>query len=98
MADPELSSGLRELGDKVLAALNIVKMPIASYKWNYVPSLNQYQLVIQTPWYHEKGPDTTRRALADALQKAGITEPTGFVVLKRPETKTAQANGLASIQ
>jgi hypothetical protein len=48
-ADPELSSAQRELGDKILSALNIVKMPITSHEWKYQPSLALYQLIIQTP-------------------------------------------------
>jgi hypothetical protein len=46
MADPALSSARRELGDKILSALNIMKMPITSHEWKYQPRIAQYQLII----------------------------------------------------
>jgi hypothetical protein len=49
MADPALSSAQRELGDKILSALNIMKMPITSHEWKYQPRIARYQMIIQTP-------------------------------------------------
>jgi hypothetical protein len=84
MADPELSGIQKELGDRVLAALGLVSMPVTSHEWKYVSSLQQWQLYIYTPWIKQKGKPTTQRALADAAEKAGITESTTFVRLRSP--------------
>jgi hypothetical protein len=46
MADPAVSSAQRELGDKILSALNILKMPITSHEWKHQPRVAQYQLII----------------------------------------------------
>jgi len=91
MSDPALPSAQRELGEKILSALTIVNMPVASYEWKYQPAIGEYQLIVSTPWFKDKGPSTTRQALADALKRANITEPTRFVRLQAPKAKKAQA-------
>jgi hypothetical protein len=90
MADPELSDSQRELGERVLAALPAVGMPVASHQWKYISSLEQWQLHVYTPWMSEKGETTTRRAFTDAVNCAGITESTAFVVLQSPNSKATK--------
>jgi hypothetical protein len=92
MSDSRLSGFQQELGEKILNALtNIVKMPVTSHEWKYLPQIDRYELVITTPWVKEKGPETTNWALLDALDTAHISESTSFVTFEAPDLKTAQA-------
>jgi len=92
MSDSRLSDSQQQLGEKILNALtNIVKMPVMSHEWNYVPQTDGYELVITTPWVKDKGLETTNWALLDALDTAHISESTSFVRFKAPDLKTAQA-------
>lgn len=92
MADSRLSNSQQELGETILNALtNIVKMPVTSHEWKYVPQVDGYKLVITTPWVKEKGPEATNWALLDALDMAHISESTRFARFEGPDLKTAQA-------
>jgi len=92
MSDSRLSDSQQQLGEKILNALtNIVKMPVTSHEWKYVPQIDGYELVITTPWVKDKGLETTDWALLDALDMAHISESTRFVRFKAPDLKTAQA-------
>ena len=92
MSDSLLSNSQQELGEKILSALtNIVKMPIASHEWKYVPQIHGYELVITTPWVKDKGEEATNWALLDALDMGHISESTSFVRFEAPDLKTAQA-------
>jgi hypothetical protein len=92
MPDSRLSDSQQQLGEKILNALtNIVKMPVTSYEWKFVPQIDAYELVITTPWVKERGPETTNWALLDALDTAHISESTNFVRFEAPDLKTAQA-------
>jgi len=91
MSDSRLSDSQHQLGEKILNALTgIVKMPVISHEWNYVPQIESYELVITTPWVKDKGLETTNWALLDALDTAHISESTGFVRFKAPDSKAAQ--------
>ncbi len=72
---------------RVLEALDRARIPITLYKWIYVEQLDEWQLIIATPWYDSKGPLTTYRAVIDALDRAGIYEqvPMRRVLLKSPD-------------
>jgi hypothetical protein len=92
MSDSRLSKSQEQLGEKILNALtNIVKMPVTSHEWKYVPQVDGYELVISTPWVKEKGPEAANWALLDALDMAHISESTSFVRFEAPDLKTAQA-------
>ena len=71
---------------QVLEALDRVRVPVTLCEWNYVPQLEEWQLIIATPWHDSKGPLTTYRAVVDALEKAGIYQrvPMRRVILKSP--------------
>lgn len=71
---------------QVLDALDRARVPVTLCEWNYVPELQEWQLIIATPWHDSKGPRTTYRAVIDALEKAGIYKrvPMRRVVLKSP--------------
>lgn len=77
----------RDIGAKVIEALGRVRIPVSVWKWTYVPQLEEWQLMIATPWVDQKGPRTTYRALIDALQKAHIYSevPMRRLFLKSPK-------------
>lgn len=83
----------RDIGAQVVEALNRVKIPVTLWEWIYVPQLEEQQMIIATPWYDSKGPQTTYRALVDALQKAGIYErvPMRRLFLKSPADPVVKA-------
>ena len=72
---------------QVLEALDRARVPVTLCEWNYVPQLQEWQLIIATPWHDSKGPRTTYRAVVDALEKAGIYQrvPIRRVFLKSPD-------------
>jgi hypothetical protein len=92
MSDPQVSNSQQQLGEQILNALtNIVKMPVTSHEWRYVPQTGGHELVITTPWVREKGPEAASWALLDALDMAHISDSTSFVKFAAPDLKTAQA-------
>jgi hypothetical protein len=76
----------RDIGAQVLEALSRVKIPVTLSEWIYVPELEEWHMILATPWYDRKGPQTTYRALVDALQAAGIYErvPMRRLFIKSP--------------
>ncbi len=77
----------------MLEALSRSSMPVSFFDWYYVPQLDEWQLVIATPWYDRKGPRDTWSALVDALQKADVYKqvPTRRVFLKSPDDPLVKA-------
>src|ERR1017187_4772847 len=76
----------RVIEAQVLDALDRAHLPVALCEWNYVPQVEEWQLIIATPWHDSKGPRTTWKALISALDKAGIYArvPMRRVFLKSP--------------
>jgi hypothetical protein len=76
----------QEIEGLIMEALSRIKMPVTLLRWTFVPELDEWRLVIATPWYDLKGPLATIRAAFDAFQKAGIYEdvPTRRVFFKSP--------------
>jgi hypothetical protein len=74
-------------GAQVMEALSQMQIPVTLCEWNYVPQLEEWQLIIATPWYDSKGPRTTYRALIDALQNTGVYErvPMRRVFIRSPD-------------
>jgi len=58
----------------IMEALSKIAMPVTLLRWNYVNEIEEWQLVIATPWYDLKGPRATWDAAIDAFQKAGVYE------------------------
>jgi hypothetical protein len=83
----------RDIGARVIEALSRAKIPITLCEWNYVPQLEEWQLIIATPWYDSKGPQAAYRALMDALQEADIYEkvPVRRVYIKSPRDPLVKA-------
>jgi len=77
---------LRTLG-RVVAALSRAKIPVTLCDWNYAPQLDEWQLIIATPWYDSKGPREAYTRFFSALQEAGIYSevPLLRISLKSPQ-------------
>ena len=60
------------VGARVMEALSHTRIPITLCKWVYFPDLEEWHLVIASPWYNTKGPFKTYGAVTDALERAGI--------------------------
>jgi hypothetical protein len=77
----------RDIGAKVIEALGHRRIPVSVWDWTYVPQLEEWQLVIATPWVDQKGLGTSYRALIGALQKANIYSevPMRRLFLKSPK-------------
>jgi hypothetical protein len=63
-----------DISAHILDALSRTRIPVTFCGWRYVEQLEEWQLVIATPWLDEKGPRTSYRAVIDALIKAGVYE------------------------
>ncbi len=61
-----------EIEGRVLEALSRVKIPVTLVDWNYVSEIDEWQLVVATPWYDSKGPLEAISRVIEALQDAGI--------------------------
>lgn len=59
-------------GALLMEALSRTKIPISLCKWIYMPELEEWHLVVASPWYDSKGPLKTSSAVTDALEHAGI--------------------------
>jgi hypothetical protein len=81
-----------EIGGLIVDALSQARMPVTLCDWRYVPELEEWQLVIATPWHDKHGPHETYLRLIDALQKAGIYEevPMRRVFLVSPNDPVVQ--------
>ena len=77
----------RVIEAQVLEALDRAGVPVTLCEWNYVPQLEEWQLIIATPWHDSKGPRTAYIAVVGALEKAGIYQrvPMRRVFLKSPD-------------
>lgn len=61
-----------DIGGRVLVALSKAKIPVTLCDWNFVPELDEWQLIIATPWYDTRGPREANAKVIAALQQAGI--------------------------
>lgn len=76
-----------EIGGRIIDALSRAKMPVTLFDWNFVPELDEWQLIVATPWYHTRGPRETYSRLIEALQNAGIYQETPIrrIIIKSPD-------------
>ncbi len=81
------------IGAQVLEALSRVRFPLTLSEWIYVPELEEWHMILATPWYDSKGLRTTYRVLVAALEAAGIYEqvPMRRVVIKSPSDPIVKA-------
>lgn len=57
---------------RVILALNRSRIPTTLCDWNYVPQLDEWQLIIATPLYDSKGPHEAFSRVVAALQREHI--------------------------
>jgi hypothetical protein len=79
-------------GALVMEAISRTKIPITLCKWVYLPELEEWHLVVASPWYDTKGPLKTYGAVTDALERAGIYKkiPIGRVRVTSPANPLAK--------
>ena len=82
-----------EIEGLVMEALSRARMPVRLCDWNYVPQLDEWQLIIATPWYDSKGPRESYSRVIKAFQDAGIYQdvPMRRVFLRSPEDALVKA-------
>lgn len=88
-----LVKGDRDIGAKVFNAMNRAGIQVTLFDWMYVPQLQEWQLIIASPWVDTKGLHTANRALVDALRRAGVYEdvPMRRVFLRSPNDPIVKA-------
>jgi hypothetical protein len=80
------------IGGRVLEALSRTQMPVSFSDWYFDPQVEEWQLVIATPWFDTKGPIATWSTFVEALESAGIHEEvsTRRIFLKSPNDPLVQ--------
>jgi hypothetical protein len=75
-----------EIEGRILTALSMAKIPVTFCDLNFVEPLQEWQLVIATPWYDSRGPRVSYDRVFRALQDAGAYEkaPIRRIFLKSP--------------
>ncbi len=83
----------QDIGGRVILALSHSKIPVTLVDWDYVPGLDEWQLVIATPWYDTKGPREAFSKVVSALQNEGIYReaPLRRIFVKSPEDPAVKA-------
>jgi hypothetical protein len=78
---------------RVLNALSQAKIPASLVDLDYIPQLDEWQLVIATRLYDDKGPKEAYSRVIKALQAVGIYEeiPMRRVFLKSPSDPSVKA-------
>jgi hypothetical protein len=78
---------------KVLNALSLARIPASLVDLEYVPQLDEWQLVIATRLYDDKGPQQAYAQVIKALQDQGIYQevPIRRVFLKSPSDLSVKA-------
>lgn len=76
-----------------MLALSRSRIPVTLCDLNYVPQLDEWQLVIATPWYDTRGPHEAFAKVVSALQNEGIYSaiPIRRVFVKSPEDPLVKA-------
>lgn len=81
-----------EIEARVIAALSRAQIPVTAVEWNWVPQLNEWQLVVVTSLYDTKGPRETYTRILAALSEAGVYQsiPIRKLFVKSPEDPFSQ--------
>jgi hypothetical protein len=77
-----------------MEALSRAKIPVTLCAWNYAPQLDEWELVIATPWYDSKGPLKTYSSFTKAFQDAGIYQDVPVRRIKAKGPKDALVKDL----
>jgi len=81
-----------EVGGLVVDALSRARIPVTLCHWNYVPQLQEWQLVIATPWVDTRGPHEANARILEALSFAGVYQsvPIRRLLVLSPDSPIVQ--------
>jgi hypothetical protein len=88
---PLVSSDI-EIEGKVVSALSRAQIPVAAVDWNWVPQLEESQLIVVTSLVDTRGPRETYARILRALSDAGVYKsvPIRKLFVKSPDDPIAQ--------
>jgi len=72
METPRLPTRDKENEVKIIAALRTQGIEVSAWEWRYLPQLEQWDLIVKTPWVQSKDPQIVTRVRNNALVNAGI--------------------------
>jgi hypothetical protein len=86
---PLVNSGIE---GKVVSALSRAKMPVSAVDWNWVPDLEESQLIVVTSLVDTRGPRETYARILKALSVAGVYKsvPIRKLFVKSPDDPVAR--------
>ena len=81
-----------EIEGAVVAALSRAQIPVTAVDWNWVPQLDEWQLIVVTSLHDTKGPHQTYTRIIAALSEAGVYQnvPIRRLFVKSPEDPIAK--------
>lgn len=81
-----------EIEGKVVSALSRAQIPVTAVDWNWVPQLEESQLIVVTPLVDTRGPRETYARILEALSIAGVYQsiPIRKLFVKSPGDPVAQ--------
>lgn len=81
-----------EIEGAVIAALSRAQIPVTAVDWNWVPQLDEWQLIVVTSLHDTKGPHQTYSRIIAALSDARIYQsvPIRRLFVKSPEDPIAK--------
>jgi hypothetical protein len=76
-----------EIEGAIIAALSRAQIPVTAVDWNWVPQLDEWQLIVVTSLHDTKGPHQAYSRIIAALSDAGIYQnvPIRRLFVKSPE-------------
>jgi len=82
-----------EVEGLVLDALSRARVPVTLCVWNYIPQLEEWQLVVASPWVDTRGPHEANGRILEALSDAGVYQsiPIRRLLVLSPQDPTARA-------
>lgn len=82
----------REIQGTLLYALHCAEIPVTFLDWDFVPQLDEFQLVVATPLFDTAGPRAANDRVLKALKRAGIYEkmPIRKLFVKSPKDPTVK--------
>jgi hypothetical protein len=81
-----------EIEGKVVSALSSAQIPVTAVDWNWVPQLDEFQLIVVSPWVETRGPREVYSRILEALSHAGVYQsiPIRKLFVKSPSDPVAQ--------
>lgn len=81
-----------EIEGKVVSALSRAKIPVSAVDWNWVPELDESQLIVVTSLVDTKGPRESYARILKALSVAGVYKsvPIRKLFVKSPDDPVAR--------